>query len=384
MQVFRWQDRENCGPASKPLRRVSYWASHVTTVLSNLKPTLGTVDNRFGSLPRDSATRHRMRDDSQSHRRWYKTARWQKLRWLVLVRDNFTCKLCENVLADTSKLVADHIKEHKGDERLFWNEDNLQSLCKRCHDSEKQSIERSGRKASFHPKWMRPSQIPLTIVCGPPASGKSTFVSSVASADDLVIDVDAIAAQMSGQSTHSWDRRRWLNPALRQRNEMLGSLSRRPQHNAAWFIVSEPRAANRGWWVRKIKPVNVIVLEVAEPLCLEFASARQRQKFGHHSTRRLAMVVDLSTAAGRRHPRRPATRHSAVLSRLNAGGGSNPKIGRKLDPRGYSFTHFFSCLGISAKNGNEGKKPRRPTGVQSDCGEAGESREAGRLWHVAG
>lgn len=40
--------------------------------------------------------------------------------------------------------VADHIKEHKGDPVLFWDEDNLQSLCKRHHDSDKQSFEKGG------------------------------------------------------------------------------------------------------------------------------------------------------------------------------------------------------------------------------------------------
>lgn len=79
---------------------------------------------------------------------WKKTARWQCLRWSVLVRDRFTCqrKGCGRIEADTSQLVADHIKAHKGDERLFWDEANLQCLCKPCHDGPKQSFERTGRQ----------------------------------------------------------------------------------------------------------------------------------------------------------------------------------------------------------------------------------------------
>ena len=30
--------------------------------------------------------------------------------------------------------VVDHIKPHKGDYDLFWDEANHQALCKRCHD----------------------------------------------------------------------------------------------------------------------------------------------------------------------------------------------------------------------------------------------------------
>jgi 5-methylcytosine-specific restriction endonuclease McrA len=40
--------------------------------------------------------------------------------------------------------VCDHIEPHKGDTGLFYNTDNLQCLCKRCHDGLKQSIEKRG------------------------------------------------------------------------------------------------------------------------------------------------------------------------------------------------------------------------------------------------
>ena len=39
--------------------------------------------------------------------------------------------------------VADHVEPHKGDELKFY-QGKLQSLCKRCHDSAKQSQERHG------------------------------------------------------------------------------------------------------------------------------------------------------------------------------------------------------------------------------------------------
>ncbi|MCB1476619.1 MAG: HNH endonuclease [Rhodobiaceae bacterium] len=83
------------------------------------------------------------RDGALPWRGWYKTARWQKLRWSVLVRDLFTCRMCKRIEADTSKLVADHIKAHRGDEALFWDAENIQTLCKPCHDSAKQQEEQA-------------------------------------------------------------------------------------------------------------------------------------------------------------------------------------------------------------------------------------------------
>jgi 5-methylcytosine-specific restriction endonuclease McrA len=47
------------------------------------------------------------------------------------------------VEGNTSLLVCDHIKPHRGKEELFWDEGNLQTLCKPCHDSLKQAEEQA-------------------------------------------------------------------------------------------------------------------------------------------------------------------------------------------------------------------------------------------------
>ncbi|MBW8815581.1 MAG: HNH endonuclease [Caulobacterales bacterium] len=72
-------------------------------------------------------------------RGWYKLARWQRLRIRVFVRENYTCQLCSRV---TGRPIADHVRPHRGDPALFWSEANVQTLCKPCHDGEKQAAER--------------------------------------------------------------------------------------------------------------------------------------------------------------------------------------------------------------------------------------------------
>ena len=45
--------------------------------------------------------------------------------------------LCVKCMAEgryTKATVVDHIKPHRGDRELFWDRDNWQALCKRCHD----------------------------------------------------------------------------------------------------------------------------------------------------------------------------------------------------------------------------------------------------------
>jgi 5-methylcytosine-specific restriction endonuclease McrA len=45
------------------------------------------------------------------------------------------------VEGNTSKLVADHKKPHRGNEHLFWDDTNLTTLCASCHSSAKQREE---------------------------------------------------------------------------------------------------------------------------------------------------------------------------------------------------------------------------------------------------
>lgn len=72
--------------------------------------------------------------------RLYDSAQWDKLREWQLSREPL-CQFCRAqefvVIAD----IVDHIRPHKGDRALFFDPDNLQSLCKTCHDSTKKRIE---------------------------------------------------------------------------------------------------------------------------------------------------------------------------------------------------------------------------------------------------
>ena len=60
-------------------------------------------------------------------------SRWQKRRKLYL-KANPLCAECNRHGRLTAATVVDHIKPHRGDDRLMWDEDNWQALCKKCHD----------------------------------------------------------------------------------------------------------------------------------------------------------------------------------------------------------------------------------------------------------
>lgn len=74
---------------------------------------------------------------------FYDTARWKRLRKAQLQEAPF-CAYCLQLGVRTPATVCDHITPHRGDPALFFNDRNLQSLCKTCHDGAKQRLERSG------------------------------------------------------------------------------------------------------------------------------------------------------------------------------------------------------------------------------------------------
>ena len=58
---------------------------------------------------------------------------WQKARKFFLKRHPW-CVRCKEKGRLVPATVVDHIKPHRGDPDLFWDEKNWQPLCKSCHD----------------------------------------------------------------------------------------------------------------------------------------------------------------------------------------------------------------------------------------------------------
>lgn len=203
----------------------------------------------------------------------------------------------------TAANVVDHINAHKGDRALFFEAGNLQSLCAWHHDSAKQQQERLGYStqvgldgwpldgnhpanggkvvridglgAYAHPRWFRPLFVPLTIVCGPPASGKTTYVETHKGDRDIVFDLDAIALKLHGKRVSLLDKDRMLD-CIKHRNQGLADLmwaKAKGSYDRAWLIVAEPAAHKRQWWADKVKPDQMVILETPAAECVARAKA---------------------------------------------------------------------------------------------------------------
>ena len=70
---------------------------------------------------------------------------WQKASKAFLMAHPL-CAECDRQGTTGAATLVDHVIPHKGNQVLFWDESNWQSLCKRCHD-------RKTRIEDQHPEY---------------------------------------------------------------------------------------------------------------------------------------------------------------------------------------------------------------------------------------
>lgn len=91
-----------------------------------------------------------IRKESAAYHGWYLLPIWKNdLRPNQLLHEPY-CRECARKGFRVAAEVVDHITPHQGVWRLFVDRNNLQSLCKHCHDlktsQERQERANSGRK----------------------------------------------------------------------------------------------------------------------------------------------------------------------------------------------------------------------------------------------
>ena len=137
--------------------------------------------------------------------------RWPKVRRSILERDHYQCQINGPRCTSIATTVDHIIPVLQGG--AWWDPANLRAACAKCNDHR---IDRTRAEA-----W-RNANTHITLIVGPPAAGKTTWVQQHARPGDLIVDYDAIATSLGANPHQRGDA---LHPAINAaRNAILRAL----------------------------------------------------------------------------------------------------------------------------------------------------------------
>lgn len=127
----------------------------------------------------------------------------------------------------------------------------------------------------------------ITVVCGPPAAGKTTYVRKHAEPGDLIVDWDDLLAVLSGAPVYvRHDHLRLYANVARKAVERVLLKRHRAERSAAvavhgdvpnaWIIRSAPSRAERDEY-RITMDANIVILETPERVCIDRIHADPRR-----------------------------------------------------------------------------------------------------------
>lgn len=243
-----------------------------------------------------------LRTEHQRHsQKVIRTAQWKVLRMAILERDGFRCKGC----GCNGRLEVDHIKPVRTDPDLSFVPDNLQALCPACHTRKTRlecghvplpaprqewnrfvtALQKGGPSFTI-PPGLRPSAVPVSLVCGPPGAGKSTLIRERAGPQDLIIDFDVYLKVLGGEK---WTTDKELvRKAFIMRNDALRSLAGR-RSGRVWLIKMAPTRAERAAWARALLRVSEVMVATDSATCKARIRADPERQ---HAVEKMCAAVD--------------------------------------------------------------------------------------------
>jgi shikimate kinase len=192
--------------------------------------------------------------------RWTKFSKWYRTSVEPL------CRECSKEGNLTPAQVVDHIEPVEGpDDPRFFDQDEVQSLCRACHNR-KTALEDGRHGGSlFRPIFKMPG-CKVIMVCGAPGSGKSTWAKEQAGEHDLIIDLDEIIAEITGLEIYQAQDKDSLYRGLTRRNHTLQGLHSL-YRGKVYFIYTGGLASQRRWW-KKVLNANEVIIDTPLKECI--------------------------------------------------------------------------------------------------------------------
>lgn len=211
-----------------------------------------------------------------NRKQFYRSKEWETFRQVVIEQrttaDGYVhCAICGKPILKMYDLIIHHKQElsedNVNDAMIALNPDNVECVCFSCHNK-------------LHDRWQggnggwKPVQKQVFIVYGSPCSGKSTFVHSVATADDLIVDMDSIWQMIS--TNERYDKPAALKSVAFQIRDSLYDIIkyRSGKWHNAYIITGGALKGDRDRLQQRVGADELIYIDTPMDVCMKRLSDR--------------------------------------------------------------------------------------------------------------
>ena len=209
---------------------------------------------------------------------FYNTKAWIDCRAAYFTLMYGLCELCERPGEEVHHKIF-LTPENINDTNISLNQENLQLLCKRCHNAihdkayamhrmnlQKNPMTSNGLCWDEHGNLVEKKNV--FIVWGAPASGKTTYVREHRGKYDIVVDLDYLAAALSMRDDVQDKNSDAFFLALDARNFVYDLIAERKYNfDAVWIVTMLPERDKRIRLQQKLR-AELIHIDTPKPECL--------------------------------------------------------------------------------------------------------------------
>lgn len=185
------------------------------------------------------------------------------------------CEHCGKAITSKYDCIGHHIIEltddNVDDVMIALNEENVQLVHFRCHNEIHQRFGYGGAK-----------QRHVFIVYGAPCSGKTTWVGSVATQSDLILDIDRIWGAVRAECCSHYDKPDAIKSVVFDlRDTILEDIRTRRGHwNDAYVIGGYPMIGERERIQERIGADKLVYIDTPQEVCMQRAAMKSPEWTG--------------------------------------------------------------------------------------------------------
>lgn len=204
---------------------------------------------------------------------FYKSKEWERLRGLIIHQREKNGVIYDEITGAPIIKAYDIIAHHKevltdanvNDPAVALNPDNIILVSHKTHN---QIHARFGYEGTRH----------IYIIYGAPCSGKTSYVESVAGADDLILDIDKLYKAVSVRPLHDKSKRLAKNVFI-LRDTILDMIKTRAGRFANAYIIGGYPLENERERLAETLGAELIFIERTKEECLVIAETERTAEY---------------------------------------------------------------------------------------------------------